>query len=216
MAVSSSEPTKEKIFHALRNQGQMTVSDIASAVQITPIAVRHHLSSLQAEGLVESREERHGVGRPRQIFKLTPNALERSTSRYYQFTKLLLDQLKEHLPRETVDKLLLEVASSMAGEWKEELDTLPLPRRLERLVELLTMEGFVARVDSTNDGRFCLTEFACPYARISLSHPEVCALDASMLSRALGIPVERTSCIRTGSPSCTFSISETEKDLRDE
>jgi DeoR family transcriptional regulator, suf operon transcriptional repressor len=200
------EPTKDKIFHALRDQGQMTVSELSAAVKITPIAVRHHLSSLQAEGMVEVREERHGVGRPRQIYKLTPIAMERNTSRYYQFTTLLLDQLKEHLPPEMVEKLLREVASSMAGEWKAELDALPMPLRLERLVELLTREGFVAKVESTGTDQYCLTELACPYSRISLTHPEVCALDASMLSRALGTPVERISCIRTGSQSCTYSI----------
>jgi DeoR family suf operon transcriptional repressor len=185
----------------------MTVSELSAAVKITPIAVRHHLSSLQAEGMVEVREERHGVGRPRQIYKLTPVAMERGTSRYFQFTTLLLDQLKEHLPPEMVEKLLREVASSMAGEWKTELDALPMLQRLERLVELLTREGFVAKVESTGTDQYCLTELACPYSRISLSHPEVCALDASMLSRALGTPVERISCIRTGSPACTYSIA---------
>jgi DeoR family suf operon transcriptional repressor len=216
MAISTGEPTKEKIFQALRTQGPMTVSELANTVQITPISVRHHLNSLQAEGLVEVNEERHGVGRPRQIYKLTPFAVERNTSRYYQFTDLLLAQLKEHLPPEMVEKLLNEVASSMAGAWKEELEGLPLPRRLDRLVELLTQEGYVARVESTGAGAYCLTELTCPYSRITLSHPEVCALDALMIARALGTPVEQTSCIRTGSACCTYSINATEKDGSDE
>lgn len=216
MAISSLEPTKEKIFQALRNQGQLTVLELASAVQITPIAVRHHLTTLQAEGMVEVREERHGVGRPRQIYKLTSMAMDRNSTRYYQFTNLLLDQLKEHLSPEMVNNLLLDVASSMVGDWKKELDSLPLPQRLDRLVQLLTQEGFVARVESAGPGRYCLTELACPYSRISLSHPEVCALDASMISRALGTPVERTSCIRSGSDSCTYSIAGEEKSLRNE
>jgi DeoR family suf operon transcriptional repressor len=215
MTVSTAEPTKEKIFQALRAKGQMTVSDLAEALEITPIAIRHHLSSLQTDGMVEVREERHGVGRPRQVYKLTSHAMERNTSKYYQFTNLLLDQLKEHLSPEMVNKLLLEVASSMAGDWKKELDSLPLPRRLDRLVELLTQEGFVARVEPAGPGCYCLTELACPYSRISLTHPEVCAIDASMLSRALGTDVERTSCIRSGSDSCTYSISSAGKETRD-
>jgi DeoR family suf operon transcriptional repressor len=185
----------------------MTVSELAEALEITPIAVRHHLSSLQAEGMVEISEERHGVGRPRQIYRLSPTAMDRDPAKYYQFTNLLLQQLKEHLPPDMVNTLLTEVASSMAGEWKKELDALPLPERLDRLVELMTREGFVARVESAGDGRYCLTELTCPYAHISLAHPEVCAFDESMLSRALGTAVERTSCIRSGSDSCTFSIS---------
>ncbi|MBN2085011.1 MAG: ArsR family transcriptional regulator [Anaerolineales bacterium] len=196
----------------MRSHGQMTVSELATAVNVTPIAVRHHLTALQAEGMIEVRDERHGVGRPRQVYKLTADALERNSSRYYQFTNLLLDQMKEHLPPEMVAKLLAEVASSMAGVWQAELDALPLPRRLDRLVELLTREGFVARVESTGAGQYCLTELACPYSRISLSHPEICALDAAMISRALGAPVERTSCIRTGSDSCTYLIGAVKKE----
>ena len=215
MSTTSNEPTKEKIFQVLRAKGQMTVLELAEALEITPIAVRHHLSSLQTDGMVEVREERHGVGRPRQVYKLSSNAIDRNPSRYYQFTNLLLDQLKEHLSPEMVNKLLLEVASSMAGDWKKELDALPLPRRLERLVELLSQEGFVARVEPAGPGSYCLTELACPYSRISLEHPEVCTLDESMLSRALGTSVERTSCIRSGSDSCTYSISGAEKEARD-
>jgi DeoR family suf operon transcriptional repressor len=216
MSIPSIEPTKEKIFQALRTKGQMTVSDLSEALQITPIAVRHHLTSLQTEGMIDVREERHGVGRPRQVYRLSPSALDRDPSRYYQFTNLLLDQLKEHLSPEMVHKLLLEVASSMAGDWKKELENLPLPERLDRLVELLTQEGFVARVESAGPGRYCLTELACPYSRISLAHPEVCALDESMLSRALGTTVERTSCIRSGSDSCTYAIPAIEKDTPDD
>ena len=216
MAVTSGEPTKEKLFQALRTQGEMTVSEMATAAQITPVAVRHHLASMQAEGLVKVREERHGVGRPRQIFKLTPNALERSTSRYYQFTNLLLEQLKKHLPPELFRKILFEVAMSMASAWKDELETLPLPHRLDRLVELLTREGFLERVESRGTGQYVLTQLACPYSRISLSHPEVCTLDSSMISLALGTPVEQVSCIRNGSNFCTYSITVSEKETHHE
>jgi DeoR family transcriptional regulator, suf operon transcriptional repressor len=213
MANSNIEPTREKIFQTLRSRGPTTIADLAIAIKITPIAIRHHLTSLQAEGMVEVREERHGVGRPHQIYRLTPQAMERNPSRYYQFTNLLLEQLKEHLSPEMVETLLRDVALSMAGAWKDELDALPLPQRVDRLAELLAQEGFVARVETSEPGKLQLTEFSCPYARISLSHPEVCALDASMISRALGATVERTSCIRSGSDSCTYSIIGTEKDL---
>ena len=91
-----------------------------------------------------------------------------------------------------------------------------MPDRIDRLVEFLTDEGFVARVESTGPGRYCLTELACPFARISLAHPEVCALDETILSQVLGASVERTSCIRSGSDSCTYSISHHEEDTPDE
>jgi predicted ArsR family transcriptional regulator len=202
------KPTREKILRAFRVNGRMTVSELVKDLQITHIAVRHHLSSLQAEGMIEGREERHGIGRPHRVYRLTETALDRNPSKYYKFTNLLLDQLKENLPPETVERLLKEVASSIAGEWKTELDALPWPRRIDRLVQLLAQDGFVTRVEPSGPDQYRLLEFTCPYSRISLHHPEICVLDASMFSRALGAMVERTSCIRSGAETCTFSISD--------
>jgi predicted ArsR family transcriptional regulator len=207
MMIPRVEPTRAKILRALRLNGRMTVSDLVKDVRITHIAVRHHLSSLLAEGMIEGREERHGIGRPHFVYRLTETALDRNPSKYYQFTNLLLDQLKESLPPETVDRLLKEVASNIAGQWKIELATFPWPGRIDRLVQLLAQDGFVTQVEPSGPDEYRLLEFTCPYSRISLNHPEICALDASMFSRALGTPVERTACIRSGAEACTFSIS---------
>jgi predicted ArsR family transcriptional regulator len=207
MIITANKPTREKILRALRVNGPLTVSEMVLDLRITHIAVRHHLSSLQAEGLIEGREERHGIGRPHLVYRLTETALDRNPSKYYKFTNLLLDQLKETLPPETVERLLKEVASNIAGEWKTELDPLPWPNRIDRLVQLLAQDGFVTRVEPSGPDQYRLLEFTCPYSKISLDHPEICALDASIFSRALGAPVERTSCIRSGAETCTFSIS---------
>jgi DeoR family transcriptional regulator, suf operon transcriptional repressor len=207
MIVPTAEPTKEKILRALRTNGHMTVLELVRDLRITHIAVRYHLSSLQADGMIEGREERHGIGRPHRIYRLTETALDRNPSKYYKFTNILLDQLNENLPSKTVEGLLLGVASSIAGEWKLELDPLPWPRRINRLVQLLSQDGFVTRVEASGPDQYRLLEFTCPYSRISAHHPEICALDASIFSRALGALVERTSCIRTGAEICTFSIT---------
>jgi DeoR family suf operon transcriptional repressor len=216
MAVSTTEPTREKLFNTLRTKGQSTVSELADSLRITPVAVRHHLATLQAEGMVDVREEKHGVGRPRQVYKLSPSAMGRDPTKYYQFTNLLLKQLKENLSPDTVNKLLIEVASSIASEWKKQLDDLPMPERIHRLGNLLSEEGFVARVEEAGPGRYILTELSCPFARISLAHPEICFLDETILSQVLDTPIERTSCIRAGSDSCTYLITHIEEDTPDE
>jgi DeoR family suf operon transcriptional repressor len=206
MIAPALETTRERIIRALRANGRMTVSELVDKVRITHIAVRHHLNSLQAEGMIEGRQERHGIGRPHLVYRLTETALDRNPSKYYKFTNFLLDQIKENLPPEMVDRLLEEVASRIAGEWEKELENLPWPHRVDRLVQLLSRDGFVARVEPNGPDQYRLLEFACPYSRISVLHPEICGLDASMFSRALGALVERTSCIRSGSDMCTFSI----------
>jgi DeoR family suf operon transcriptional repressor len=152
-------------------------------------------------------EERHGVGRPRLIYRLTESALDRNPSIYSKFANLLLEELNVSLPPETVNKLLSGVASSMVFHWKNQLDVLPFPQRLHRFVQLLKEEGFIARVESKEPGKYDLLEMACPYSKISLNHPEVCTLDESIISRALNAEVERKACIHSGSDSCRFLIT---------
>jgi predicted ArsR family transcriptional regulator len=211
-----SEPTRNRILGRLRDHGQTTIYELAEDMGITHISVRHHLSSLQADRLVESREERHGgVGRPRRVYRLTETALELNPAKYLKLTNVLLDQLKEHLPQEMVEKLLFEVAASMAGGFRVQLEGLPFPQRIKRLIQLLSQEGFVAQMESVGPNQYSLTELACPYAKISLKHPEMCVLDASIISRALDASVERKTCIRTGADSCTFAIVDSQVNTHD-
>jgi len=67
--------TRERILQSLLSHPNSTINDLAEAVGISPISVRHHLTSLQAENLVAAEEERHGVGRPRLVYILTEKGL---------------------------------------------------------------------------------------------------------------------------------------------
>ncbi len=61
------QTTRQRVLKTLLLRHQCTVNELAEAVDINPISVRHHLNKLEAEGLVTSFEERHGVGRPRRL-----------------------------------------------------------------------------------------------------------------------------------------------------
>jgi len=77
-------------------------------VDINPISVRHHINRLEADGLVTSEEERHGVGRPRRLYFLTEKGRERFPTRYIRLTMRLLEQLKEAMPQPMIAKLFLK------------------------------------------------------------------------------------------------------------
>jgi DeoR family suf operon transcriptional repressor len=201
------ESSRERLLFTLKNNIRMSILELADSLGITPVAVRHHLSSLLAEGMVEVREERHGVGRPRLVYQLSGIALDRNPSMYFKFTNLLLQELNENLSPEMLHKLLSGVASSMVSEWKKQLDVLPFPQRLHRFVQFLKEEGFTAQVKSEVSGQYDLTEMSCPYSKISLHHPEVCDFDTFIISKALDAEVKRTTSIQSGSDSCRFLIT---------
>jgi predicted ArsR family transcriptional regulator len=198
--------TRETILRTLRGQRRCTVSDLAEASGVSPVSVRHHLANLQAEGLVQAEEVRHGVGRPRHVFSLSDIGLDHFPSRYFHLTRRLLTEIKEHLPEGQVDRLFSGVAQSMAHSYASEMEALPLPHRLDRLVQLLNQEGFSADLQREGD-QVLIRELSCPYYRIGQQHPEVCMIDQAFIATALSLPVERVSCLLDGDVHCAFSVA---------
>ncbi len=107
-------------MQTLLSRQRCTINDLAEAVEINPISVRHHIARLEAEGLVTSEEERHGVGRPRRLYFLTEGGLEHFPSRYMKLTIRLLEQLKGSMPDSMVRQLFTQMAEGMAAEVQAE------------------------------------------------------------------------------------------------
>jgi predicted ArsR family transcriptional regulator len=196
-------PTRDIILRTLRVRGKCTVKDLAEAAAVSPVSVRHHLTNLQAEGLVQAEEVRHGVGRPRLLYFLTDTALELFPARYFSLSSRLIDEIKEMLPENQVAQVFNGVAEAMAQRYAGELAGLPMDRRLGRLVELLGAEGFEAQIERQGD-QIIVRELSCPYFRIGQEHPEVCSIDHTLIARALSVPVDRVTCLLDGDIHCSF------------
>jgi len=197
--------TRETILRTMRARGHCTVKELAEAAGISPVSVRHHLASLQAEGLIALEEVRHGVGRPHHVFSLTEEAHELFPTRYFRLTNRLLGEIKELMPVGSVEGLLTGVADAMAGDYANQLQGLPLEKRLRRLVELLDEEGFGAELERRGD-EVVIHELSCPYYQIGQAHPEVCMIDQTFIAQALSLPVERVRCVLDGDAHCAFSV----------
>src|SRR5512140_1143797 len=130
--------TRDRIMQTLMRQPRTTINELAVAVGINPISVRHHLTNLQVEGLVSAEEERHGVGRPRLVYFLTESGMERFPTRDLRLTSRLLDQLKSTMPEPMVSKLFSQMANDMAEDYAEQLKGLSMEERLDLTKTLLS------------------------------------------------------------------------------
>lgn len=200
-----SSATRDLILRTLRLRGKCTVNDLAEASGVSPVSVRHHLANLQAEKLVEAEEVKHGVGRPRLRFALSDTALEMFPSRYFRLMSRILEEIKDSMSPTAVQHLFTSVAATMAAGYAEQLEGLPLEQRLERLIHLLSEEGFEAELQEI-DGSVTIRELSCPYFKIGRAHPEVCMIDQTFIATSLSLPVERVTCLLDGDSHCSFSI----------
>jgi DeoR family transcriptional regulator, suf operon transcriptional repressor len=200
--------TRNLVLKHMLSQQRSTINDLAKAVKINPISVRHHITKLEDEGMVASAEERHGVGRPRRVYFLTETGMEHFPGHTIQFTNRLIDQMKQHLPEATVGKLFDGMASSVLAGYPEqaELDKMSLDERLRMMKQRMTSEGFNVQIQR-NAEEIIIKETSCPYYYVGQTHAEVCSIDKAMIAKALSVDPERTSCVLSGDSHCTYVVS---------
>lgn len=203
--------TRQKVLKTLLVRQRCTINDLAEAVEINPISVRHHINKLEAEGLVTSYEERHGVGRPRRLYQLTSLGQELFPTRYMKLTLRLLSQLKGQLPPAMINELFTQMAKDIAADYENELTDLPIEERLDIIKQLLSAEGFSVEWEKKGNDYF-IEEVSCPYLHISQTHPEVCSVDQTLISTLLALPAEKVRCVLKGDSHCTYVVSDLDKE----
>ena len=66
--------TRSAILDRLKREGEQPAGALGEALGVTAMAARLHLYELEAEGLVASRSEPRGRGRPTKLWSLTEDA----------------------------------------------------------------------------------------------------------------------------------------------
>jgi predicted ArsR family transcriptional regulator len=201
--------TREKILKTLLRKPRSTINEMAEVVGINPISVRHHLTNLQMEGLVDAQEERHGVGRPRLVYVLTEDGMEKFPTRYLRLTTRLLAQMKESMPGPVVSKLFGQIAEDLANEYASDMQGMSMEERLDFVKDMLADEGFTVEWEK-KDGNYQIHEISCPYYQIGIAHPEVCTVDQTLISKMLALPANKVQCILDGGSHCTYVVHPTE------
>jgi predicted ArsR family transcriptional regulator len=203
-----SNNTRSRVLKSLLLNQKRTVNELAESVGINPISVRHHVNKLEAEGLIQSEEERHGVGRPRLVYSLTNKGMEQFPQRYLQLTLRLLEQLKTSLPEKVLGNIFREVAEGIADDLTQhvDLEKLDLKERLELLQAALISEGFMVNLEE-DEGNYYVVEASCPYHHVGEDYPEICVVDRELIAHfAASIP-KRIECILNGDKQCKYMIA---------
>ncbi|MBG0783885.1 MAG: winged helix-turn-helix transcriptional regulator [Anaerolineaceae bacterium] len=197
--------TREKIMQTLLAFPGSTINDLAETVGINGISVRHHLTSLEADDLVTSAEERHGVGRPHLVYSLTDKGLEQFPTSYLRLSRKLLEQLRQHMSSQEIEDMFENIGVEIAESYSQETKDKSLEERMRLLQPVLMKEGFITELKK-NGQTYSLSSLSCPYYRIAPDHPEVCALDNALIQTFLDAPIFIESCIFKNADRCIYQI----------
>jgi len=197
--------TRDRILQTLLRHPRRAISELAEDVGINPISVRHHLGNLQADGLVTAEEEKHGVGRPRLVYALTQEGMEKFPTKYLRLTTRLLAQMKATMPGPVVRELFDQLAVGLASEYADQIAGMDMEQRLDLVKDLLSQEGFTVEWEK-HGSEYQIHEISCPYYQIGIAHPEVCTVDQTLISRMLSLPANKVQCVLDGAAQCTYVV----------
>src|SRR5690349_17431931 len=180
MRANRVQETRQQIIEILKTRSQATVDDLAEALDLTPMTVRHHLGILEEGQLVATEIQRGRVGRPHYIYRLTPAADELFPRAYHLLAERVLAKIKEQYGVASARAILQAVAADLAAPHTADLASKPLDERLVRVEDIMAAEGFRVRVSGEGEP-VALEVCNCAYRHVAAQHPEVCELDHALM-----------------------------------
>lgn len=202
------QDTRQQILSLLQQQGSRTINAIAEAMTLSAATVRHHLTILQRDGLVNADRVRQPVGRPRLVYSLSSTGRESFPKKYDEFSTMLLTELREMYGAEAIRTLMQRIATQKVEDL--EVDIVPMDplERIELLHELFSRDGYVSELE-VEQGHALLLHHTCPFQSIVKLHPEVCLLNDYIIKSITDSRYRKVSCIMKGDDACSYEFDLT-------
>jgi predicted ArsR family transcriptional regulator len=197
--------TRQQIIDYLRKYRLGTSIQMGHALQVTTANIRHHLHILLEQGFVEiiDQEPGRGRGRPTYIYSLTPAAQEDNLA---GLAAALLDTLLSESMPEGQAQRIVRLADKLLGS--TDVSTEGLRQRLDQTISRLNELHYQSRWEASAKGpRVILGQ--CPYTTIIARHPELCQMDAAVISKFVDLPVKQIAKLERslkGVPHCVFIV----------
>jgi predicted ArsR family transcriptional regulator len=198
------QKTRKKITDYLVDNPRVTAIELSRVLNMTVANVRHHLSILEKETIIEALGNlpSNGKGRPTTVYSLSRN---KNNFQIVALANILLDIITK-TNKITFKKSLTTIANALIGDAPEKIS--PLPIRLNQACGRLDELGYQSQWEAHKNGPIIILG-QCPYASIIKNHPELCELDQLVISKLSNSPCQQTSKIDRlpgGSAQCTFQL----------
>ena len=192
------------LLHLKKSENGLTVDELSSLLNITPMAVRRHLGMLEESHLIASTVERRPKGRPANVYSLTENAHDLFPNNYSGLLNILLECLEESSGPEAIRALFARWRDRLVAVASKELEGLDCGARLRRLGELLDDEGFMPTFENEGGDSFVLKQYNCPMRKVAEKYEEVCHFELEVYRALLGPETSRVQRIVDGHACCAF------------
>ena len=206
-------PTREALRELLAAHGECTVAQAAAELGLNQANIRRHFEVMRAEGLVDVSIQRHVVGRPSYVYRLTERG-EELNAHYPRLVRRLFNRLSTLTPesvatdgRPLVEQVLDGVADDLAGAYRPIVTGVTLEQRVAETSDALKAEGIVDRWRKEDDG-YHLTNTICPYRKAAEASDAPCHADLRTVELLVQAPVAQVHRMVDGSLQCEYVVQE--------
>ena len=200
--------TRGEILESIKMNGSTTAEALAKELGISPVAVRQHLTGLEAEGLILATPQRRGLGRPVHRYRITPRGDESFPRDYSGLANSLLDELRTTQGESAVESLFASRAQRIIEVNRRKTQNKPLADRVKLIARIQSEAGFMAesRVDGDD---ILLEEHNCAICLVAKQHACACNQEFAWIKELVGpdARVEREKHILAGQHTCTYRIT---------
>ncbi|MGE0537778.1 MAG: helix-turn-helix transcriptional regulator [Pirellulales bacterium] len=201
------ETSDARLVELLRLSGPQSVTQIASATEVTATAVRQRLVRLMRKGLVERVSVRDRRGRPRHEYSLTAQARRQVGDNFADLALVLWGEIRSVKDPETRRGLLERIADSLAAQYSERIQGETVADRLRDVQAVLSERRVPAAVEESDAAGASLTVLDCPYPALAEQDRGICAVERMLFSRLVGQGVRLSQCRLDGHACCQFETN---------
>ncbi|BCG24720.1 transcriptional regulator [Pseudomonas tohonis] len=208
-ATASTASTADRILLLVKTRGPLSTATLAQVLEMTPEAARQQVQKLVAAGLLAGRQEPvSGAGRPRQAWVLTDAGYARFPDTHAQLTVQLIASVRQLFGEEGLDRLICQREAESRAVYRQACGGRDLAQRLERLAEVRSAEGYMARVERDGDD-WLLIEDHCPICVAAQACQGFCRSELQLFQEIIGdeARVVREQHLLANASRCVYRVS---------
>jgi predicted ArsR family transcriptional regulator len=203
--------TKQKILELLKWKGPTSQENLATALELSTMAVSKHLGEFQKQGLVSFEEQKQDRGRPIKIWRLTESSKNHFPDNHPQLAYSIWQSATEVLEQEAIEKILSKHSEKKIEEYRELIPQhASMSEKIKILSDIRSKEGYMTSHEVLDDLNFKLNEHHCPICDIASKCKEFCGSEIDIFKQVLGpeVSIEREEHIVSGDHRCTYKITK--------
>ncbi|MBW0280407.1 helix-turn-helix transcriptional regulator [Shewanella xiamenensis] len=201
--------TTDKIIQLLKLHGPLTAKTLAEELALTTMGVRQHLQALEEAGDVDIEDRVEGRGRPTRYWGLTEQSRTHFADRHSELSLQFIDSVKTIFGDQGLDKLIEHREQTAMQQYRSALQGMTdITSRLTKLVELRTLEGYMATQEQAY-GVFWLLENHCPICSAATKCQNFCRSELQQFQQLFAdiATVSREEHIIDGARRCAYRIA---------